>query len=621
MAPSMIASAHTVPASRTAAVAVGLAIALPWLNPFAAGPSAAVQPLLFAWLCCGMLALFAAPRRRGAAVLAVTSAVMAVAAWGAAAHWWAGLREGLPWLGAALATAICAGIGRQPRFWPAIAWALLMAALLSSAIGLTQYFGGAADFFPWFNIAPVGEAFGNLRQRNQLASLLDIGVVALLWLLAGLNAGASGRTASRGSGSQGADAGRREAPQSASAPASAASFPTADSVLRWLAVPAAALLALGNAATASRTGFVQLLLIGALGWWWQGRQWHGDAASGRAARWLGGRCVLLPALAAYTVGALLLPTLAGLDPNQYGPFARLAHGAPACASRLVLWSNVLDLIALKPWLGWGLNELDYAHFVHLYGGPRFCDILDNAHSLPLQLAVEFGVPVALGFCGLVLLFVLRARPWRETGTGRQFAWGVFAVIGVHSLLEYPLWYGPFQMACGLALGLLWPAPHPLPATASFFQSKPAAAMALQSFSAITIVAMCGLAAYDYHRVRQIYLPPEQRMPALRANPVESLSQSPTLHPNPVQFARLTITPLTPANAAEQHALAERMLHFSPEPRVVERLIDSARLLGREDEVRHYRARFKAAFPAEEAAWAARAASPAQPVAATSDPAR
>jgi hypothetical protein len=31
------------------------------------------------------------------------------------------------------------------------------------------------------------------------------------------------------------------------------------------------------------------------------------------------------------------------------------------------------------------------------------------------------------------------------------------VIVLHSLLEYPLWYGPFQMALGICLGLLW---HP-----------------------------------------------------------------------------------------------------------------------------------------------------------------
>ncbi len=33
------------------------------------------------------------------------------------------------------------------------------------------------------------------------------------------------------------------------------------------------------------------------------------------------------------------------------------------------------------------------------------------------------------------------------------AWGVLAIILLHSLLEYPLWYGPFQMALCQCVGL------------------------------------------------------------------------------------------------------------------------------------------------------------------------
>ena len=120
--------------------------------------------------------------------------------------------------------------------------------------------------------------------------------------------------------------------------------------------------------------------------------------------------------------------------------------------------------------------------------------------------------------------------------------------------------------------------------------------------------MCVFAALDYDRVRQIYLPPEQRTPALRANPIEQLGHTSTLYPDPVRFARLTVTPLAAGNAAELHALAADLLHFSPEPRVTERLIDSARLLGHEDEARFYLARLQAAFPKEAAARAAAASS-------------
>ena len=37
-------------------VMAGLLLALPWLNPFSGGPTPAVLPLLFSWIC--LLAVF-----------------------------------------------------------------------------------------------------------------------------------------------------------------------------------------------------------------------------------------------------------------------------------------------------------------------------------------------------------------------------------------------------------------------------------------------------------------------------------------------------------------------------------------------------------------------------------
>ena len=76
-----------------------------------------------------------------------------------------------------------------------------------------------------------------------------------------------------------------------------------------------------------------------------------------------------------------------------------------------------------------------------------------------------------------------------------------------------------------------------------------------------------------------------------------------LFQNPVQFAELTTTPLALDNAAHLHALAQQLVHFSPEPRVAEKLIESAVMLGRVDVAEYYLQRYKAAFPKEHALWA------------------
>ncbi len=436
----------------------------------------------------------------------------------------------------------------------ASAW--LLAALLSALLGLLQYFGATGALEPWVNSTGLGEAYANLRQRNQFATLTNIGLAALwLWLAQGPVTSATGDGAAR------------------------PSFPG----WRTLApLAAAALLALGNAASSSRTGMVQLLLLTLLAGVWRASGWRRPAV----------RRVLLVAVLAYALGALALPLLVGQDLHASGMLARLQQGDPHCASRLTLWGNVLHLIAQKPGLGWGWGELDYAHFITLYPGRRFCDILDNAHNLPLHLAVELGLPLALALCGTGLWLIARAKPWRELDPTRQLAWSVLGLILLHSLLEYPLWYGPFQVAFGLSAWLLLPASG---------QTHRPLAPYLQATGAGMLLTFCALAAWQYHLASQIYLPPEQRAPAYRSNTLDK-TRPVRLFRDEIRFAELTITDLTPANAGQMNGLAKELLHFSPEARVVEIVIDSARLLGRDAEADFYLARLQAAFPQAHADW-------------------
>jgi O-antigen ligase len=506
-----VSAGHTRTFAPMQSVAAFFFIALPWLNPFSFGPSPSVVQWLFTL---GSLAFFLllAPRVRLADV--------AASAW-------------------------------------------LAAALLSSLIGLLQYFGATALFGPWVDNAGVGEAFANLRQRNQFATLTSIGLAALLWCVA-----------------------QRQ------------SLPAAPVVAVHLArrgrslvifMAAAALLAVGNAASSSRTGLVQLVLLTGFTFMWGG------------SRKLELRWVVLAALLAYGIAALVLPLLAGLNPHATGILVRLHDGDSLCGSRLTLWANVLHLIAQKPWLGWGWGELDFAHFITLYPGARFCDILDNAHNLPLHLAVELGVPLALALCVGAAWLTWRAKPWLERDATRQLAWTVLAVILLHSMLEYPLWYGPFQVAFGLSLWLLWRAPVGPNSRSGGVRRLTSGQSALAATLIATMVAYAG---WDYHRISQIYLSPAMRAEGYRDNTLEKIQNS-WLFQNSVRFAELTVTRLTRDNAAHIHLLAIGLLHFSPEAAVVEKCIESAALLGNDDEAQFYRVRYQAAFPDTYALWAAR----------------
>jgi hypothetical protein len=66
-----------------------------------------------------------------------------------------------------------------------------------------------------------------------------------------------------------------------------------------------------------------------------------------------------------------------------------------------------------------------------------------------------------------------------------------------------------------------------------------------------------------------------------------------------------VTPLQAGNAAWVWATARDLLRYSPEPRVIEPLIESAERLGESAYAAWLERRYAAAFPADHAAWAAR----------------
>jgi hypothetical protein len=239
-----------------------------------------------------------------------------------------------------------------------------------------------------------------------------------------------------------------------------------------------------------------------------------------------------------------------------------------------LWTNVLQMMVQRPWLGWGWGETDLAHFLTLYPGQRFCDILDNAHNLPLHLALEFGVPLAVGILLCVVRWVWVRKPWQEREIGRVMAWGVLLVVGLHSMLEYPLWYGPFQMTLGFAVGVLWSQAKPEAEATS-----PAGPMLV----AALLFIGCLYAAWDFNRVGQIYRQAALRDAAYRDDPLGHAKQS-WLFKNQAEFAELTTREVTAQNAAEVYEQALRLMHYSPEARVVQRAIDSGKLLGHDAQV-------------------------------------
>ena len=523
-------------------------IALPWLNPFASSPSTAVIPLLVSWMlaACALLAVVELPLAKPRWPMSSRVVLGVLLLWLLASLLWVpqvvdrALTAGL--LASLMCVWLMVAVGRRAAVdegllqW--VVWGLVVAATISAVLGMLQYLGLAHGLSPWVNQPLKGDAFANLRQRNQFASLTSLGLVALLGWVA---AQAKRHTLQRST---------------------------------WvLAVVLLNVLAAGVACSVSRTGAMQWALVGVLMAAWGWRSAKQDAASGKRFVWL---ALAAPVLVA--VWSVLMPWLALQTTGEWGASMILrvtgqAQDYAACGGRRVLWANVLALIAQHPWLGWGWGETDYAHFMTGYSSLRFCDMLDNAHDFPLHMALELGVPFALVVMVGMTAWVLRRTPWRERHAWRVMAWCWLVVLGLHSLLEYPLWYGPFQMTLGLAIGLLWAAPD---------TSAEQEAQEGPMWVAALLFIGCLYAAWDFNRVGQIYRQAASRDAAYRDNPLHHAKQS-WLFKNQADFAELTTQTVTADNAAELYPQAVRLMHYSPEARVVQRVIDSGKLLGHHEE--------------------------------------
>jgi hypothetical protein len=302
----------------------------------------------------------------------------------------------------------------------------------------------------------AGRAVGNLRQPNHFSTLMVFACVGVAWL------GARGRLP-----------------------------------LAWAATGLAAFIGV-IVLTASRTGMVAMLLFTAWGLF-----------DRRLPARLRGVLVGAPLLYGLAWGVMWLWSHADQS-VAFAAEARLHDGSDISSSRFGIWSNVLSLIAQQPWTGVGYGRFNFAWSMTPFPG-RPVAFFDHTHNILLQWAVEFGLPVAALLLLLTLwAFVTLVRPVRPVSDEQVGVAGAAAVMvaaaGLHSLLEYPLWYAYFLLPTAFAFGLglsarAESAASPgLPAEAGP-PTSPTAAIA-----GLTMAALGIWCALDYQAAANIYAP-------------------------------------------------------------------------------------------------------------------
>jgi O-antigen ligase len=406
-----------------------LACALPVLMAFNLPPSATLLNQCLAVAAWGLWVMLLAPQQlpRGSAPLLAALGVLALGVCWSFLGW--ALPASLGWsaLGLLGAAALLVGAGadasrRGQGLSAATAFfvGMLVAGTLSAAVALVQVFAPEWADGDWIAASGLpGRAVGNLRQPNHLCSLLLWSMVAAVAL--------------REAGWLGARA-------------------------LWVLV---ALAVLGVELSASRTGAAGLVVLVAWGLL--------DRRLSTATRWC---LVLTPVMYGLAFGAMA--AWGSLTDAALGAGARIEAGgigAPGSPnSRRNIWGNTWQMVLAQPLAGVGFGEFNLAWTLTAFAG-RPTAFFDHSHNLPLQLAVELGLPAA----ALVLALLAAAlwSAWRRTATAEgpagvagRAAGMMVLVMAVHSLVEYPLWYAyfllPTAFAWGLALGMpLAPGARPL----------------------------------------------------------------------------------------------------------------------------------------------------------------
>lgn len=485
---------------------------------------------------------------------------MPAAAWGLLLMLLAALSSpmlnGLPWslalsgaalLGAALAVLLGAQAlaAKQRRgWWLAFMWALLLAGLVSALISLAQVFMPDWADGNWIARSGIpGRAVGNMRQPNHLASLLIWACVAAVALAQPL--------------------GPRRRPALA---------PAALCVILLLLVLAIVL-------SASRTGMLAVLLLAVWGAF--------DRRLTRASRY-----ALLATPLMLALHWALLSVWASHGSHAFGAEARLSEGAGS-PSRLAILRNTWALLQQHPRTGVGWGEFNLAWSMSPFPD-RPVAFFDHCHNLPMQLLVELGWPLGLAVLGLLLCSCWVA--WREScrasaadeAVMRRCAFMVVAMIGLHSLLEYPLWYSYFLLPTAFAFGFCL-------APQVRVSASPVALRGLLGLAGAALLLGSLWAVQDYLQVVAVYAPPAQAAPLEQRI---ARAQHSTFFAAQADYAAATSSP----PGEEALAAARRTAHNLIDVRLMMAWAKSLHAVGETDKARYVVQRLREFRSAQGAEW-------------------
>ncbi len=280
-----------------------------------------------------------------------------------------------------------------------LAWCLLAGGLLGTLITCMQY----AGWHGWLLVPRrMAQSYGNLAQPNHFADYMGLALVSLLYLRSKERIGRP--------------------------------------VFAAVAVLFMAMLALSG----SRSSWLYLIAMTLIAW-------RGAAAGGQRSMLIA--CgLLLPTF--LLVQQCISWSTGWMDAGMaVMPTDRLFREVSGTGVRLQIWREAWQMFMNSPWLGVGFGQFDWNSFTlaDRQAAGVFAEPTEHAHNLILHLLAEFGILAGLLCLGMGAVWIAHNRQTAASPEG-WWLYGMLSILGLHSLLEYPLWYTYFLGIAAVLLG-------------------------------------------------------------------------------------------------------------------------------------------------------------------------
>jgi len=118
-----------------------------------------------------------------------------------------------------------------------------------------------------------------------------------------------------------------------------------------------------------------------------------------------------------------------------------------------IWRMLINAALSQPWTGYGWGQSHGAYLSVADNYPALHVSFEDAHNLLLNFVVWFGVPVGLTISCLVIAWSI-GRMRRVNEADDVIPALMIVVVGIHSMLEYPLSHAYFLLPAGVVIGVM-----------------------------------------------------------------------------------------------------------------------------------------------------------------------